>query len=90
MSKPLCVMYIPSDFAIGSGGKIVSWIDCSEIARFNEKEKPDYYWFVLLNSSIKEIEFKVFYEKDFTPIQYAELKKIIEDAIELQKQKPTQ
>jgi len=42
------------------------------------------------DESYEPIQLQVFYEKDFTPIQYAELKKIIEDAIESQKQKPLQ
>lgn len=84
-AKPICVIYISTQLEFG-GGKMISWNDCRMIQETNEKEKPDYYWFVVLNDDQeKTIDFKVFYEKDFTEIQYAELKKIIEDAIEKQK-----
>lgn len=85
--KPICVIYLPE--FIGAGGQRISWNDCRSIQEAQEKEKPEYYWFVIPDYGSGKIEFKVFYEKDFTETQFAELKKIIDTAIENQKNKNT-
>lgn len=83
--KPICVVYIPdniSDAGIKSG-----WSLCNELMEAWNNSKPDYHWFCLIDYNAERIEFKVFHEKDFTPIQYEELKKLIEDSLP-QKQNP--
>lgn len=79
--KPIAVVYVPQS-AYGAGGRKLSWSDSHEIKQTFEKEMPDYYWLVLLDYDAPKIELKVFYEKDFTPIQYEELKSLIANAIE--------
>lgn len=81
MAKPIAVIFIPADLTEPDGIK-VTWADCTKTTKKLEKDKPDYHWFVLLQNDISGVQFHVFYEKDFTEIQYAELKKIIEDAVE--------
>ncbi|WP_374440586.1 hypothetical protein [Epilithonimonas sp.] len=48
-----------------------------------EERMPDYHVFVVPFDSKNEdaVKFEVFYEKDFTEIQYEELKKIIEETL---------
>ena len=87
-AKPICVIHLTD--SLGDGGKQISWEDCRIIQEINEREKPDYYWFVIPGYNLDTVKFQVFYEKDFTEIEYAELKKIIEDAIESQNKKPLQ
>ena len=77
-AKPIAVVYLPMD--LGSG-KNTTWGDCHVLRDQFEKEKPDYYWLVLLDPEAIKVEIKVFYEKDFTPIQYEELKSLITNAI---------
>lgn len=77
--KPISVVYIPSDLR---NGKEFTWEDARRFTSYFEKKMPDYYWFVIPKYDAETIEFKVFYSKDFTEIQYAQLKKIIEDAIQ--------
>lgn len=45
----------------------------------------DYYWFVYPKRDIDEPQLQVFYEKDFTPIKFEELKKFIEDTLKAEK-----
>jgi hypothetical protein len=47
----------------------------------------DYYWLVFPRRDIDEPQLDVFYEKDFTPIKFEELKKFIEDALAERNQK---
>ena len=47
-----------------------------------ENKMPDYYVFVIEASTVEpEPLIEAFYEKDFTPIQYDELKKLLTDSI---------
>ena len=85
MSKPIAVIYVPES-AFGKNGATVRMSDCMGIMEKFEKEKPDYHWFCFIDYDAPKIELKVFYEKDFSEIQYEELKKLITDAIEQQKQ----
>lgn len=79
--KPICVTYIPTGLSLANG-RVLSWDNCHEIGEGFEKKMPDYYHLVLLNSEIENVDIKVFYEKDFTPIQYEELKELIKKSIE--------
>lgn len=78
-AKPIAVIYLPSD--VRADGEKITWKDCANTQKKLDEDKPDYYWFVLLKNDTSDVEFKVFYEKEFTEIQYAELKNIIEQAI---------
>lgn len=95
MAKPICVMYIPNSFE-GSG-----WEPDVLMRLLNgnfghpEEQHPkyqitdywsDYYWFCFYSHEIEVPEFKVFYDKDFTPINFEELKKYIESHFNKQKQ----
>lgn len=78
MAKPIAVIRIPEDaFRVERW----TWKDCDGIQRHLTENKPDYHWFVLLTSEHKEMVFEVFHEKDFTEIQYDELKKMIEEKL---------
>lgn len=81
-AKPICIIYLPE--FIGAGGQRISWSNCRDIQEAQEKDKPEYYWFVIPDYDGGKIEFKVFYDKDFTEIQFAELKEMINKAIENQ------
>lgn len=80
-ARPIVVVKIPMNWSVGRDGRRINWSDCNEFTKINEELKPDYHWFFILNESITEMEFQVFYEKDFTPIQHEELKKLITDSI---------
>lgn len=87
MAKPICVIYIDANLATMWGSK-----DAFEVGRYlNEiysKEMPDYHVFVMPDFNKEEpipvFDCKVFYEKDFTEVQYQELKEIIEAGIKKQ------
>lgn len=60
------------------------------LAQLFEERLPDYHTFTILNNKTDEyvppIDLRVFYEKDFTEIQYAELKSMLEESIKSLKQ----
>ena len=78
-AKPICVIYLPE--VVNVGGRSINWSDCNDVQSDFSETKPDYHWFVLIDSDARRIEFKVFYEKDFTEIQYEELKTLIENKL---------
>ena len=78
MSKPICVINynvreIPAGTSFG------------ELYEIFKGKLTDYHVLLVPIDNPEEFvppfDLKVFYEKDFTEIQYAELKKIIEDAL---------
>jgi hypothetical protein len=94
MAKPIVVMYIPRDGYFGkgmSGEEPVAMLMRSLNGNFGEDQSKnpvsyplywtDYYWLVFPKDEITEPELQVFYEKDFTPIKFEELKKFIEDSL---------
>lgn len=96
-ARPICVIYFPSTF-VGSD-KDRGWI--YNYMRFLNGEQDDgsnwkhseyfteYYWFCFYKDGINEPEFQVFHEKDFTEIQYTELKELVLNNIQnIEKQKP--
>lgn len=87
MAKPICVIYFPDNFY---DERDRSWIYDYMWFLNGEKSKgrktpsqyfTQYYWFCFHKEGITEPEFKVFHEKDFTEIQFEELKKMVLDAI---------
>jgi len=76
MAKPICVIFYNKDFD-------KSQQTYREIADFLDNKMPDYHVFFLPKHDNEEtLEFKVFHEKDFTEIQYQELRQLVENAIE--------
>ena len=97
MAKPIVVMYLPENDAYSAQ------CDADKIMRVvngNFGEPPgdkdiiapeywlDYYWFVFPKRDIEVPELQVFYEKDFTPINFEELKKFIEDTLKAKEVQP--
>ena len=82
MAKPICIVKIDPKADLGFGGRRPN---IHEIEYGLQERMKDYYVYVLWASDNDEkkdpVQFQVFHEKDFTDIQYAELKKIIEDAM---------
>lgn len=90
MAKPIVVMYIPNNYQ-GSGWEpdILMRLlngNFGDVQTDDEKYKltdywTDYYWLCFYSWEIEVPELKVFYEKDFTPIKFEELKQFIEDSL---------
>lgn len=90
MAKPICVIYFPYTFV--GGGTKTEWIyeymrflngDVDKNDRYvNSDQFKDYHWFCFYKSDIDEPEFKVFHEKDFTEIQFEELKKLVIESLD--------
>ena len=86
MAKPICVIYYFPESLVGRG-KLPT---ISEMNEFFEKKFLDYYTLAIpsyqsADGSCEDLRLQVFHEKDFTEIQYAELKKLIEDSLEQMK-----
>lgn len=82
MAKPICLIKIDTR-NMGSGR-----IDLYETLKFVGEKMPDYHVFAVPFTDEDEnepVQMQVFYEKDFTDIQYEELKKLILDTIGEQK-----
>lgn len=81
MAKPICIVkYDFDNFSID--GRVVS---ADELMTSLQQQMPDYYVFAIpVHSAAEIISFQVFHEKDFTEVQYEELKKIIHTAINQQ------
>ena len=79
MAKPICVVRLSNE--ISSGNK--PYEDIIDDTREElEKRMVDYHVFVIPSFDMEDIvNFEVFYEKDFTPIQYEELRKLITDSL---------
>lgn len=99
MAKPIVVMYIPRDGAFEHYGRDVPDRlmrilngNYGEPSEDHETIYPeywqDYYWFVFIKRDIEEPELEVFYEKDFTPIKFEELKQFIEDTLKAKEGQP--
>lgn len=74
--KPICLIKIDT-YGQSNPNSLLS-----DIRSTLETKMPDYYIFVIpitidFEKKNDQIEFQVFYEKDFTPIQYEELKALI-------------
>lgn len=89
MTKPIAILYIPdSDSGLGlsSQRQAMDFMESlndgygdpnpSGRLRTNGFWK-DYYWFVFVDCDIRTPKLKVFYEKDFTKIQFNELKDLV-------------
>jgi hypothetical protein len=90
--KPIVVIYIPENFDIGgrmdAANRLMSVLN-NDFGREPTDRKyqsnnywKDYLWFVFYDYEVSTPQFKVFFPKDFTEIQYGELKKLIEDSLQ--------
>jgi hypothetical protein len=82
MPKPICVISLPENIIEGNK---TSWEVCRDMMDYFEKTKPDYHWFVIPDEKLHTLHFEVFYEKDFTEIQYNELKEMVMSKLTKQK-----
>lgn len=76
MAKPIAILYLNTGFTVTGSRNGASTL--MEI--LNEKW-VDYYWLSFYKDDIDAPELKVFHEKDFTDIQYEELKQLVLDSI---------
>lgn len=88
MSKPIAIIYFPDIFdPVLKSGWIYEYMaalngESVDPGKWNFKhDYSDYHWFCFYKYDIQEPQIQVFHEKDFTEIQYQELKKIIQDSL---------
>lgn len=87
--KPIVVMYLPPHFVDNGweAGRVMNILNGTQTVEneTNNLQPNDfwnqYYWFVFYKDEIDAPELQVFYEKDFTPIKFEELKAFISDSI---------
>ncbi len=81
MCKPIVVVKIDVETDMGNGRSFES--EKLHIEKYLGDKLVDYHVFVLpiRNAGDEPITFQVFYEKDFTPIQYQELKDLVMQSI---------
>lgn len=84
MAKPICVIYIDESVLPAKTADEV-WELCGKLCDGYTEMMPDYHVFVIPDFNKEEpipvFDCKVFYEKDFTEVQYQELKEIIESGL---------
>lgn len=98
MVKPIVVMYIPRHGAFNKPGDDAPELLMRALNRNYGKTSDDgtvytsywdqYYWLVFVKRDIEEPQLQVFYEKDFTPIRFDELKKFIEETLKAKEDLP--
>lgn len=84
MPKPIAVLYLPTDEYLGPYNK-TGYLMSAFNGCHHEITMPDafydYLWFVFVNEELNTPDLKVFHEKDFTEIQYSELKAMLEEEL---------
>lgn len=87
-AKPICVIKIDSTLPMHNEKSVLS--ELHSLRDTFQKEMPDYYvWVVPIISDeplTEPIQLQVFHPKDFTPIQFQELKDMVME--EIKKIKP--
>ena len=78
-AKPICVIYINPDSLSGNKN---FWETSRDYTKNLDETKPDYHWFVFPDYDAQKIEVNVFHQKDFTEVNYEELKSIINNKIQ--------
>ncbi len=85
MVQPICVLYIPEHYSFEKSGRTIDPIEF--MTQFNgwpDRHSPKrdsvggYVWFCFFKDGITEPVIKTYYSENFTPIQYDELKEMIE------------
>lgn len=84
--KSICVMYFPKDFSFVDDRTIEPFKLMKELNRWAEYESMDnsyggYIWWCFFKENITEPELQVFHPKDFTEIQYQELRDMVMEEI---------
>ncbi len=82
--KPICVIYYLPDIMIGNGGLMLSIREANELFA---NVFPGYLTLAVpsnlsADGSCDDIRLQVFHPKDFTEMQYEEMKQLIANAIE--------
>lgn len=96
--KPIVVIYIPENFSV-NGDMKDSPMQLMRVLNNNFGDGgdnrivysdywKDYYWFAFTKYDIEAPEFKVFHPKDFTDIQFNELKDMLLADLEAMKTTP--
>lgn len=84
MAKPIAVLYLPRNDYYGSN-LMISQLTAAFNGYDDKLTMPqgfsDYLWFIFVNTELYTPELEVFHEKDYTEIQYAELKAMLEESI---------
>lgn len=87
-AKPIVVMYIPQHYANEGweAGKVMNILNGTQTVEDKGKFEVNdfwaqYYWFVFYKDDLEAPELQVFYEKDFTPIKFEELRAFIEESL---------
>lgn len=97
--KPIVVIYLPEYFSMDGrrGGEYPLELMKALNGNFGNGEQDgriysdywkDYYWLCFTKYDIDAPEFKVFHPKDFTDIQFQELKDMVLADLEAMKTKP--
>jgi hypothetical protein len=85
-AKPICVIYLPEHWSFGNmdrdgASELMKALNGGFGNDDNRVQYTDYwkeyYWFCFTKYDIEAPEFKVFHAKDFTEIQFNELKDLI-------------
>lgn len=79
MAKPIFVIQMPFEYINETS---MSVDEFAKLQRALEKKMPDYY-VLLMTCNCEKIEYKVFYEKDITDIQFEDLKRIVQNQVNL-------
>jgi len=82
--KPICVIYYLPDALAGKGGLIPSIYEMNEMFK---KTFTDYHTLAIpsylsADGSCEDVRLEVFHPKNFTPIQFEELEKLIKEAVD--------
>jgi len=99
--KPICVMYFPVDFTFHPSGMKIDLVDL--MSEFNgwpsnssKREQRDvgdsfggYMYWCFHKENITEPELQVFHPKNFTKIQYKELKELLLNKLKEMNDVPT-
>lgn len=83
MPKPIIVIYYLPDAMTSAGGKLIPY---HEVLDAFETKFPDYHVLCLpsylsVDGSLENIRLQVFYDKDFTDIDYTSLKLLINESL---------
>jgi len=82
--KPICVIYYLPEIMSPPSGKMYSVYEVNEMFR---NIFTDYFTFAIpshlsADGSCEDVRLEVFHPKDFTPIQFKELEKLIKEAVD--------
>lgn len=81
-TRPIAIIYFPYEFSFSESGHKIKPLDLMQNFNGMDRNNPHeplggYLWFCFHKEGITEPEFKVFHTKDFTKIEYNELKELV-------------